>query len=439
VSAAAIPSVATEVERTRVPTGRLARHFALTASAQATILGLGAISGILSARLLGPVGRGQLAALVVWPSTLMFLCNLGINQAIVFHTGKRRHSFSEVLTASTLIGCAQSVLVLALGLALLPVVLSQYPLEVRLLSFLFLASAPALLLGGQPANLLQGRLEMFWFNLLRIIAPAIYALGILLLLAVHRRSLSEVLSFQIAGIVAAAFAGYAVLLRRNVLRFRWNAETAKDLLSYGVRSHVSSLSYFFNQRVDQLILSLLVPPRDLGLYVVAVTVSATVTLVPQAAGMVTLANGSNSDPESTRRIVGHSFRVLLVWLLSACGMLYVVCPRLIVHVFGADFAPSVPACRILLLGTVALGLNQMLYDGARALNRPALPSYAEGVSMIVTACVLLLLVHRMNFMGAAIASSLAYTLSLVVMLALCRTRLSIGLTDLFAFARSSNA
>jgi O-antigen/teichoic acid export membrane protein len=431
VSVAAAESPVTTIDRAPVSFPRLARHLVLTAGTQAAILGLGATSGILSARLLGPVGRGQLAALVVWPSTLMFLCNLGINQAIVFHTGQRRHGFGEILTAATLIGGAQSLLVLAIGCAVLPLALRNYPPEVRFLSFLFLASAPALLLGGQPANLLQGRLEMFWFNLLRMIAPGIYALGVVLLLALHRPSLSNVVSFQVAGIIVAALAGYALLNKRGVFEVRWDAEAARQLLSYGIRSHVSSLSYFFNQRVDQLILSLLVPPRDLGLYVVAVTVSTTVTLVPQAAGMVTLATGSNSDPASTRRMIGRSFRVLLAWLVGTCAVLYVACPWLIVRVFGAGFGPSVAACRVLLVGTVALGLNQMLYDGARALNRPALPSYAEGVSMIITAGVLLLLVPRMSFMGAAIASSLAYTCSLLVMLGLCRTQLSIGLRQLF--------
>jgi O-antigen/teichoic acid export membrane protein len=439
VSIAASETIAAAPRNTSVPLGRLARHLALTVSAQAAILGLGAVSGILSARLLGPAGRGQLAALIVWPSTLMFLCNLGINQAIVFHTGRRRHGFSEVLTASSLIGLGQSILVLAIGAVVLPIALRHYPPGVRLLSFAFLVSAPALLLGGQPANLLQGKLDMFWFNLLRTIAPGTYALGIVLLLALNKPSLAEVVTFQIGGIVLAAFVGYALLVDRDRLHFHWSTPACKDLLRYGIRSHLSSLSYFFNQRVDQLILSLLVPPHDLGLYVVAVTVSTMVTVVPQAAGMVTLANGSNCDPDSTRKIVGHSFRVLMVWLLGTCGILYAVCPWLIVRVFGAGFAPSVAACRVLLIGTVALGLNQMLYDGARALNHPALPSYAEGVSMLITAGVLLLLVPRMSFMGAAIASSLAYTCSLVLMLILCRTRLEISLRQLIAVSEPSRA
>ncbi len=424
--------------RTSIPFARLARHLALTVGAQAAILGLGTVSGVLSARLLGPAGRGELAALIIWPTTLVFLCAVGVNQAIVFHTGQRRHGYTEIFTSSTLIGIGQSILVLAVGAVVLPLALKHYSSHVRLLSFAFLASAPVIMLGGQPANLLQGKLEMFWFNLVRTIAPGFYALGIVLLLALHKSSLSGVVASQIIGVALAALVGYALLINRGGLHFSWQPRACKDLLGYGIRSHLSSVSYFFNQRVDQLILSVLVPPRDLGLYVVAVTVSTMVTVVPQAAGMVTLANGSNADPDSTRKMIGHSFRVLVAWLVSACAILYVICPWLILRVFGADFAPSVAACRVLLVGTVALGLNQMLYDGARALDHPALPSYAEGVSMAVTAGVLLLLVPRISFMGAAIASSLAYTCSLVLMLFLCQRRLNIRFWELIGF-RNSNS
>ena len=65
-----------------------------------------------------------------------------------------------------------------------------------------------------------------------------------------------------------------------------------------------------------------------------------------------------------------------------------------------------------------VGLNQVLYSGANALGRPVLPSYAEGVSWWSTAVGLYLLVPRYGYIGAAVVSSVAYTISFVVMLGL---------------------
>jgi O-antigen/teichoic acid export membrane protein len=88
------------------------------------------------------------------------------------------------------------------------------------------------------------------------------------------------------------------------------------------------------------------------------------------------------------------------------------------------------ACRILLPGSIALGLNQVLYAGARSLDDPALPSYSEGLATVLTCVGLYLLIPRFGFLGAAIASTLAYTSSLVFTLALFRRRLRFSWREL---------
>jgi O-antigen/teichoic acid export membrane protein len=168
----------------------------------------------------------------------------------------------------------------------------------------------------------------------------------------------------------------------------------------------------------------------LGLYVVAVTVSLALGFLPQAFAMVTLAAGSNLPREGAKAAIANSFRTSLVWLVAGCSALFVIAPRLITLVFGAKFMGSGFACRILLPGSIALGLNQVLYEGARSLNDPALPSYSEGLAAVLTCLGLNLLLPRFGFLGAAIASTLAYTSSLVFTLALYRLRLCFPLREL---------
>src|SRR5262249_14497530 len=155
------------------------------------------------------------------------------------------------------------------------------------LGMVFLSAMPALFLSGFSANLLQGRGDLLGFNLLRLITPGFYALGLVLLLLLRHSSLPAVVGVQVGGYVAALAVGTFVVYRRDRPRFHWDNSAARDLLSYGARTHLSNLTSYFNQRADQLILSLLIPAKDLGLYAVAVTVSMTVTFVPAAAGLVT--------------------------------------------------------------------------------------------------------------------------------------------------------
>src|SRR5438477_1670143 len=132
-----------------------------TALSQALILGLGVISGIASARLLGPQGRGELAAITLWPTAFAFLASLGLNQSIVFYTGKKQYTVSEICTASGLIGFAQGLAVICIGAALMPLLLHKYSPETIRLGLLFLLAAPAMIFGGYPGNFFQGRRDLF--------------------------------------------------------------------------------------------------------------------------------------------------------------------------------------------------------------------------------------------------------------------------------------
>jgi O-antigen/teichoic acid export membrane protein len=204
----------------------------------------------------------------------------------------------------------------------------------------------------------------------------------------------------------------------------------KSLLRFGWKTQMATVTSYVNQRVDQLLLSLLVGPRELGLYVVAVTVSLAVGFLPQSLAMVTLAGGSNLSREGAKALIVQSFRTSLFWLVASCSALFVVAPWLISLVFGPKFSGSTLACRILLPGSIALGLNQVLYEGARSLNDPVLPSFAEGLAAVLTCFGLYVLLPRLGFIGAAIASTLAYSSSLVFMLVLYRLRLDFPLYEL---------
>jgi O-antigen/teichoic acid export membrane protein len=401
-----------------------------TAFAQFAILGLGVVSGIASGRLLGPTGRGELAAITLWPLTLAFLASLGMAQSIVFFTGKQRYSISEVWTVAGVIAFIQSIAVLCAGAILLPLLLQHYPAHVRGLSLVFLAATPALILSGYPGNLLQAKGDLLRFNLLRMIAPAVYAIGLLVLLLLHRPSLAAVVWIQAAGytvtVLSAIWTGH-VLLKPKI---KWHSSAAADVLKYGCKTHLAGLSSFLNQRVDQLILSLLIPAQDLGLYAVAVTLALSVTFFTSAAGIVTFSRGSNESGEALKQTIAKSFRLSLLWMLLSCSVLFVIAPQLIQAALGSRFSGSALPCRLLLPGMVAWGLNLVLYNGANAMCKPSLPSYAEASGLIATGLGLWLFVPRYGYVGAAIVSSISYTISFVVMLVFANRQMGLRLSSL---------
>jgi O-antigen/teichoic acid export membrane protein len=402
-------------------------HYGSTVLGQGLTLGLGVLTGIMSARMLGPAGRGEFAAINVWPLGIVLLLSVGINQGIAFHLGRRNFSLSEVATTTTAIGFIQSVLAIIIGLLVVPVVLAKYSPEVRLLGITFVLLTPALILSGYPANFFQGLQDMHRFNLIRVVAPSVYCLGLAVLYLARRGTLQGVIYWQLFGYVAALSFGLVMAWHFLRPRFQWNRAALPAIIHYGLRVQATNLTNYFNQRIDQMMLSLFVSPNQLGLYAVAVTLSTAVTVFPQAAGIVTFSRGSGQDQDHARKTIGHSFRASLVWLLAVCVILFAFAPSLIRLVFGPAFEGSILACRILLPGALVTGLNQVLYNGASALGRPGLPSIAEGISMALTAIGLYLLIPRYGYLGAAMVSTVAYTVSFLLMLGMAHRLLGLNL------------
>lgn len=53
------------------------------------ILGLNVLTGIIIARFLGPEGRGEQAAMIMWPRFLAYSLTLGIPAALVYYMKKK--------------------------------------------------------------------------------------------------------------------------------------------------------------------------------------------------------------------------------------------------------------------------------------------------------------------------------------------------------------
>jgi O-antigen/teichoic acid export membrane protein len=413
----------------------LVGHYGTSLLGQSLTLGLGIVTGVLSARLLGPLGRGEYVAITIWPMGIAMLLSFGINQAVAFNVGRRLFTVSEIATASAVIGVMQSVLTILVGLVVVHFVLANYSSTVRLLGIIFVLLTPVYLLGGLPANFFLGKQDLLRYNTIVVMAPLSYAAGLVGLFFSHKVNLNSVVFFQLVGYVVALVVGLAMVASVLKPRFQWNALAIPRLVDYGWRTQATNLANYFNQRIDQLVLSLLVPPRQLGFYAVAVTLSTAVTIFPVAAGIVTFSKGANQGSEDAKVTIGVGFRASLFWLLICCTVLYAISPFLIRAVFGEAFGGSILACRILLPGAFMIGLKQVLYNGANALGRPGLPSCAEGVSIAVTAIGLYLLVPRYGYIGAAVVSSVAYTVSFVVMLGMAHQLLGLNIFELFVGRR----
>ena len=103
------------------------------------------------------------------------------------------------------------------------------------------------------------------------------------------------------------------------------------------------------------------------------------------------------------------FRAAVVLTLIVAAVLIVAAPVLCVAVFGPGFAGSVDDLRVLSLGAVGVVAIKLLGDALTAQRRPLLSTAASGVGLAFTVALDLLLIPQHGGLGAAVASTIAYT------------------------------
>lgn len=390
------------------------RDVAQTVATNVTVMGFTAAGSILAARLLGPSGRGQLAALVAWSALAVALGDLGISQACAYY-GAQQHARPGAVVGTSL----------ALGLSIAAVlILCILPFRFRLFGGVF-AGAAALYLLSVPlsvsttylGSILQGMNRLGAFNSMRILQSTAYAGALTLATLRGWGHIGAVVRAMVACQAAAALLSLMIASRSLPVRqWRVRRSTARNLLSYGSRSYAGNLFWLTNGRLDQALLSLFAPLSELGLYAVAVSYASILFGLGSALASVVFPRVAlAATAEHGRRELTRMLRVFCGIVLPLGVVMAVAAPWAITMVFGAAYRASALPARILLVGGVVLGLNYVISNALRASGRPGAPAIAEAAGVIVTLSVLPFALIHWGILGAAVVSVLSYGLTSVVL------------------------
>ena len=173
------------------------------------------------------------------------------------------------------------------------------------------------------------------------------------------------------------------------------------LLSYGGRVWIGSISGILLSRLDQTLMTPLTGSRQLGLYVVAVTVSELPLIINGSVRDVTFATdaaGSKDDRLAASARISFALCTLLGLGLGVTMVWWI--PLL----FGQQFDGSVPVAAILLLAVVLGTPGSIGGTGLSSRGRPGLRSLSLVVACLVNLGLLILLVPRLGAVGAAAAT-----------------------------------
>jgi len=171
------------------------------------------------------------------------------------------------------------------------------------------------------------------------------------------------------------------------------------------RSAVIPLSW----RLDMMILSTLGSAEAVGYYAVATKIAETVRPLSGSLNFVLRPLFASLPAQEARTEGVRLLRSFFAVNFLAVTLLWLMSGIIIDRLFGPDFAAAIPACRILLVGLVAFGVDGVLNGFNVGTGRPEFNAYAAVVGLVITLAGDLTLITRYGLMGAAVTSAVAYT------------------------------
>jgi O-antigen/teichoic acid export membrane protein len=392
-----------------------------TIATRVVVLVIGAVTGLVLARVLLPEGRGEYAALVALAGTALAFGHLSVGQAQTALWSPRQvaaftaNSVPLGLLTGTAAASLAAVAVFALGPSIVPVP------SVGLLA-LALAATPV----GMVALFLSGTLVLDnglrAVNRAALIAAVAQCVPLLVLVAAHRLSVAAVMLIwllaQVVNLTVLWTAG-------RPARERCDRSLARRCVTVGLRHHVGFVALFLLQRIDILTLNALRPPADVGRYAVAVMVIELARLPADALAQAVTPQQASDDHDAAAAVTARTVRVSALLGAGSALALCAAAPWLLPLAYGAAFAGAVPIVFALAPGLVARAATRPIGLYLLRRDRPWLSIAPPVASLGVAVAAHLALIPSRGAVGAGLACSAGFVCLAVIQVVLYRrTRVS---------------
>lgn len=394
----------------------------ITLSSQIIIHVIGLLTGIIVARHLGPVGRGELAMILTWTMVIVHVGDLGIPVAFVYSSSRIPGQRRQLLIHGVLIALAQWIILSFVGYILLSSILDGQRKEMFYMAIVYLVLIIPINLIARYANAIQqGAGNFLAFNLIRTCVPTMYLIFLAYFLASDTLTLKNTISANLLSNAVTLLAVLVFIFPKLLLNPEQLKEKSISLknflrdLKYGASAHIGNMQPLSSLRLDILALSVLLPASELGLYMIAVVGMELLKAQGIAIGMVILPKvASKTTFQEKKRIIIRYSMITFFLVIPAAIIAMIWSRELIVMVYGPAFQSAAPVLQLMVISGTAAAFYRVLADGLRGIGHPLQSSVVELAGLALGVTCFILLVPDMGLTGAAISHISAHMLALLL-------------------------
>ncbi len=364
-------------------------------------------------RKLGPEKNGMLATVLLLPQTLYAFLNVGLGAGHIYFVSQGLGSYRQMRRVNWTLA-----VVLWLATVTLLVISTHRSISTYLpgieknLALYASVLFPLMLLAAWSSSLIQGSRNYDEYNKSVLVNPVVFCCAILFLYALDAVTVISVLSSYVISQTASW-----LWSERKISLLAPLSSNVKgnytDSLKFGLKAHFSNVITFLNYRIDLYLVSYMVGAAQTGQYSLSIQLAECLWLISFAASVIVFpeAAANNKNPaelhEMTKKIAEAVFKITLAGAVVAAALSPVAIP----WIFGSAYDGAVMPFIITLPGIVVWSYMRILSNALAGLGYIRINNWSALICLLVTVVANLLAIPAFGANGAALASTLAYSIA----------------------------
>ncbi|HKR22193.1 MAG TPA: polysaccharide biosynthesis C-terminal domain-containing protein [Pyrinomonadaceae bacterium] len=385
------------------------------------LLPLGIVTSILIARSIGPTGKGSFDLIVATSALLTMVLGISLPPGVTFVVAQGKVNARTLATQLVFVSLVQAVLAVAVlgGLRLtnqIGVFLPNWNLWIvaGVAFYVWIE-----ILTRFWAGILAGQQHIAVVNNAELIGRVAQFMSVFILYGVlyfSGRHLSVGILFAIT--LSAMTLINIILVASLGFKFQPSSDLSglKATFAFALPCYAANVAQFLNYKLDVFVVGYLAGTASVGRYTLAVSLGQLLWLMSNSVATVLLPKVAASTDDGGN--IRHTMQVtrLSLWATACCGIvLGLLATQAIPIFYGEPFRPSVNALLWLLPGIVIFSVANVLAAYIAGIGKPRLNLFVSGISLIVTITLDLILIPRLNIVGAAIASTVSYSVTALLL------------------------
>jgi O-antigen/teichoic acid export membrane protein len=375
--------------------------------ARAIFILINALTGILTARVLHPGGRGELAAIAVWPNFLPNLMTLGLPSALIYRLREGLAQRVDLIRASLYLTVMLGFISTVFGVVCMPYWLTQYSPHIVHLAQLFMINGTVVLLIAMLRGLCESNGDFFASSVSFALTPLVSVFVLAAFYAAHSLTpATAALAYVAGGIPTVIF-----LFRRVWGDLGGPAKeflhSSRLLLSFGIRSYGVDLCGTLSLYADQALVVRLLNPAAMGIYVVALSLSRTLNVMQASVASILFPRAVNLELTEMLALVGKAVRLSTAVSVVAGIFVAILGPVFLPLLYGKDYGYATVILDILIVEAILSGATLVLTQAYMALGKPGLVTILQTSGLLISIPLLMVLIPPFGIVGASCALLIA--------------------------------